>query len=100
MTNSNGDRKKIGGCKEYHQERMKLVVLVNILSADIYNFTRRMRLTEYFHEYNNASNPNQNNPLHNKSSWTPPSDRDSALNAYIDAIKHDISNSNASESYN
>ena len=64
------------------------------VSADINDFTRRMRLTEYFHDYNNASNPNQTNPFHNKSSWTPPTNRDSALNAYIDAIKHDISISN------
>ena len=64
------------------------------VSADINDFTRRMRLTEYFHDYNNASNPNQTNPFHNKSSWTPPTNRDSALNAYIDAIQHDISISN------
>ena len=64
------------------------------VSADINDFTRHMRLTEYFHDYNNASNPNQTNPFHNKSSWTPPTNRDSALNAYIDAIKHDISISN------
>ena len=53
-----------------------------------------MRLTEYFHDYNNASNPNPTNPFRNKSSWTPPTNRDSALNVYIDAIKHDISTSN------
>ena len=52
---------------------------------------RRINWSEYFHDYNNASNPNQTNPFHNKSSWTPPTNRDSALNAYIDAIKHDIS---------
>ena len=64
------------------------------VSADINDFTRRMRLTEYFHDHNNASNTNPTNPFHNKSSWTPPTNRDSALNAYIDAIKHDISTSN------
>ena len=56
-----------------------------------------MRLTEYFHDNNNHSTDpthNQNNPFHHKSSWTPPSDRDSALNAYIDAIKSDIITSN------
>ena len=67
------------------------------LSADVNDFTRRMRLTEYFHDNNNhptVPTHNQNNPFHNKSSWTFPSDRDSALNAYIDAIKSDIITSN------
>ena len=31
-----------------------------------------------------------NTRFHNKSSWTPPTDRDPALNTYVDAIKHDI----------
>ena len=67
------------------------------LSADVNDFTRRMRLTEYFHDNNNhptVPTRNQNNPFHNKSSWTPTSDRDSALNAYIDAIKSNIITSN------
>ena len=56
-----------------------------------------MRLTEYFHDNNNhptVPTPDQNNPFHNKSSWTPLSDRDSALNGYIDAIRSDIITSN------
>ena len=60
------------------------------LSADINDFTRCMRLKEYFHDHNNSTQPNEHNPFHNKSSWTPPTDRDPALNTYIDAIKHDI----------
>ena len=60
------------------------------LSADINDFTRRMRLKEYFHDHNNSTKPNEHNPFHNKSSWTPPTDRDPALNTYVDAIKHDI----------
>ena len=60
------------------------------LSADINDFTRRMRLKEYFHDHNNSTQPNEHNPFHNKSSWTPPTDRDPALNTYVDAIKHDI----------
>ena len=60
------------------------------LSADIKDFTRRMRLKEYFHDHNNSAQPNEHNPFHNKSSWTPPTDRDHALNTYVDAIKHDI----------
>ena len=60
------------------------------VSADINDFTRRMRLKEYFHDHNNSTQPNEHNPFHNKSSWTPPTDRDPALNTYVDAIKHDI----------
>ena len=54
------------------------------LSADINDFTRRMRLKEYFHVHNNSTQPNEHNP------WTPPTDRDPALNTYVDTIKHDI----------
>ena len=55
------------------------------LSADINDFKRRMRLKEYFHDHNNSTQPNEHNPFHNKSSWTPPTDRDPALNTYVDA---------------
>ena len=40
--------------------------------------------------HNNSTQPNKNNPFQNKTSWTPPTDRDSALNTYVGAIKHDI----------
>ena len=56
-----------------------------------------MRPTEYFHDYSNrptVPSHNQNNSFHNRSSLTPPSDRDSALNAYIEAMKSDIITSN------
>ena len=46
------------------------------LSADINDFTQRMRLKEYFHYHNNSTQPYEHNPFHNKSSWTPPTDRD------------------------
>ena len=49
-----------------------------------------MRLKEYFRDHNNSTQPNEHNPFHNKSSWTSPTDRDRALNTYVDAIKHDI----------
>ena len=57
------------------------------LSADINDFTRRMRLKEYFHNHNSSTQPNEHNLFHNKSSWAPPTDRDPALNTYVDAIK-------------
>ena len=44
------------------------------VSADIYDFSRRMRLTEYFFDDNsNTSSANQDDtPFHNKSTWNPP----------------------------
>ena len=49
-----------------------------------------MRWEKYFHDLNNSIQPNEHNPFHNKSSWTPPTDRDPWLNTYVEAIKHDI----------
>ena len=44
------------------------------VSADIYDFSRRMRLTEYFFDNNsNTSNANKDDtPFRNKSTWNPP----------------------------
>ena len=62
------------------------------VSADIYDFSRRMRLTEYFFDNNsNTSNANKDDtPFRNKSTWNPPNDRDRALNTFLDAVKLDI----------
>ena len=60
------------------------------LSADINDFTLRMRLKENFHDHNNSTQPNEHNPFNNKSSWKPSTDRDPALNTYVDAINHDV----------
>ena len=56
------------------------------LSADINDFTLRMRLKENFHDHNNSTQPNEHNPFNNKSSWKPSTDRDPALNTYVDAM--------------
>ena len=44
------------------------------VSADIYDFSRRMRLAEYFFdENNNTHTANEHDtPFHNKSTWSPP----------------------------
>ena len=40
-------------------------------------FARRLRITEFFHDY---TTDNQSDLFHPKSLWTPPTDRDDALN--------------------
>ena len=47
----------------------------------------RTRITEFFHDY---TTDNQSDPFHPKSLWTPPTDRDDALNAYLNPVKHDL----------
>ena len=62
------------------------------VSADIYDFARRMRLSEYFFD-ENSNTPTDNEhdtPFHNKSTWNPPNDRERALNTFLDAVKLDI----------
>ena len=78
------------------------------LMADFNDFSRRMRLKEYFHSdrdnnpiaptcTSDTSNKEQINfHFHNKSNWTPPSDRDPFLNAFLNAVKHDIKYANLS----
>ena len=62
------------------------------VSADIYDFSRRMRLTEYFFDDNSkTSNSNKDDtPFHNKSTWNPPNDRERTLDTFLDAVKLDI----------
>ena len=62
------------------------------VSADIYDFSRRMRLTEFFFDKNNQT-PDTNEPdcpFRNKSTWNPPYNRERALNTFLDAVKLDI----------
>ena len=44
------------------------------VSADIYDFSRRMRLAEYFFDENsnNRKTNEHDTPFHNKSTWNPP----------------------------
>ena len=51
-----------------------------------------MRLTEYFFD-DNSNTPNANEddtPFHNKSTWNPPTDKERALDTFLDAVKLDI----------
>ena len=47
------------------------------VNADFDEFARRLRITEFFHDY---TTDKQSDPFHPKSLWTPPTDRDDALN--------------------
>ena len=57
------------------------------VNADFNQFARRMRITEFFHDH---STDNESNPFYPKSLWTPPTDRDDVLNAFLNAVKHDL----------
>ena len=57
--------------------------------ADFNEFSRRMRLLEYFHDYPTQANPN---PFHPKGTWTPPPHRDTALDSYLNAVERDVLN--------
>ena len=57
------------------------------VNADFDEFARRLRITEFFHDY---TTDKQSDPFHPKSLWTPPTDRDDALNAYLNAVKDDL----------
>ena len=65
------------------------------VSADIYDFSRRMRLTEYFFDDNSrtSNSTEPESPFHNSSTWNPPNDRERALNTFLDAVKLDITTS-------
>ena len=57
------------------------------VNADCDEFARRLRITEFFHDY---TTDNQSDPFYPKSLWTPPTDRDDALYAYLIDVKHDL----------
>ena len=57
------------------------------VNVDCDEFARRLRITEFFHDY---TTDNQSDPFYPKSLWTPPTDRDDALYAYLIDVKHDL----------
>ena len=59
------------------------------MEADLKDFAQRMLLLEFFHNF--PPQPSRN-PFHVKSSWTPPSNRDPALDAFLHAVEQDIFN--------
>lgn len=46
-----------------------------------------MRITKFFYDH---TTDNELNPFHPKSLWTPPTDRDDALNAILNVVKNDL----------
>ena len=61
--------------------------VVNLSNVTLTDNARRLRITEFFHEW---TTDNQSDPFHPKSLWTPPTDRVDTLNAYLNAVKHDL----------
>ena len=55
--------------------------------ADFHEFSRRMRLLDYFH-----GNPPESdrNPVRTQRNWTPPLHRDPALDTFLQAVGHDL----------
>ena len=53
-------------------------------------FTRRLRLMEYFHDQGKEEDDYELYPFRKKSSWNPPTNRDSMLETYIRAVDKDI----------
>ena len=61
------------------------------LIDDIKQFSRRLRLREYFYDSDtNDNNDDDKIPFKRKSIWTPPPDREPALETYIETVKKQI----------
>ena len=59
------------------------------VKADINDFSRRLRLKEYFFDTQNNRDFNPN-PYRLKSTWCPPPNREPVLDIYIDSVERDI----------
>lgn len=58
------------------------------LLKDLHNFSRNLRLREYYHD---RRSPNETRPaLPTYKQWTPPPHRDRCLDIYINAVQRDI----------
>ena len=55
--------------------------------ADFDEFACRLRITEFFHD---DVPSDESNLFHPKSLWTPPTNRDDVLNAFLNAVKRDL----------
>lgn len=79
------------------------------LKQDVFEFTRKLRLKEFFgdkeedrdseKDSENSQNNFQKFPKESKSTFIPPSGRDSTLDFYIEAITHEILQSNKRYKY-
>ena len=67
------------------------------LKADVEDFSRRLRLKEYFHGRESSQYISDPNPFKKKSTWTPNKDRDLGLELFIQLLKNDILNSKPSK---
>ena len=47
-----------------------------------------MRIKEFFHDH--PRDNTSSNPFKPESLWTPPTERDYALNAFLNAVEHDL----------
>ena len=59
------------------------------VQADMNDFARRLRLKEFFHD-NNTTTATNAHPFTCKGSWTPPSGREAALDAFINVVEQDL----------
>ena len=57
------------------------IIVVFLLRVDLQQRSRRLRLKDFFAD--KERNDNEYNPFKNKSNWTPPQNRNPALEAYI-----------------
>ena len=67
------------------------------LKADLEDFSRRLRLKEYFHGCESSNYVSDPNPFKKKNSWTPNKDRDLGLELFIQLLKSDILNTKPSK---
>ena len=58
------------------------------IKADINDFSRRLRIKEFFYDDNNCDL--EPNPFRLKSTWCPPAKREPVLDIYIDSVERDI----------
>ena len=58
------------------------------IKADINDFSRRLRIKEFFYDNNNCDL--EPNPFRLKSTWCPPANREPVLDIYIDSVERDI----------
>ena len=67
------------------------------LKADLEDFSRRLRLKEYFHSRESSNYVSDPNPFKKKNSWTPNKDRDLGLELFIQLLQSDILNTKPSK---
>ena len=61
------------------------------MEEDTRQFFRRIRLKEFFYDEEEVENDNENiRPFKKKSKWTPPCNRDPALETYVKVVRDDI----------